>query len=182
MRTLADHIYDLTQNSSNAGAENIYIGIIRNPLDRTLHIIIEDDGKGVPSEDLPRVTDPFFTTRDKKIRKVGLGLGLMRSACERTGGSMNVESTEGRGTTIKAILHYDNIDCTPLGDVADLFLSYLMIDHQISWTLEHRSGESGYRLTNEEVMSTLGVSSLGDYTVHTPLQEYLTSLEKELEQ
>ncbi len=180
MRTLSDHIYDLTQNSINAGAKNIYIGIIRNPMDKTLHITIEDDGRGVPAKDLPRVTDPFFTTRDKDIRRVGLGLGLMRTACERTGGSMNIESTEGRGTAIKAILHYDNIDCTPLGDVADLFLSNLMIDHHINWTLEHRSGENGYRLTNDEVMSALGVSNLSDYTVHTILQEHLISLENEL--
>ena len=181
MRTLSDHIYDLTQNSINASAENIYIGIIRNPADKTLQIIIEDDGMGVPAEDLQRVMDPFFTTRDKKIRKIGLGLGLMRTACERTGGSLDIRSTEGSGTTVTAILNYDNIDCTPLGDVADLFLSYLMIDHHINWTLEHKSDEKGYRLTNAEVMSALGVSSLGDYTVHTPLQEYLTSLENELE-
>lgn len=180
MRTLCDHIFDLIQNSINAGADNIYIGINMDTETGILKIVIEDDGSGVPVDIVPKMKDPFYTTRDKSIRRVGLGLGLMDAACQRAGGSMQIESEERHGTKITAVMDYENIDCTPLGDVVDIFLSLLVVENQINWTLEHKVGDRGYRLTNEDVMSELGVTSLSDYSIYTSLQELLTSLEENL--
>ncbi|NJA88479.1 HAMP domain-containing histidine kinase [Rhodocyclus tenuis] len=59
-------------------------------------ITIEDDGQGIATEDLPRVFDPFFST--KPVGKgVGLGLFVVHEIVARHGGTISVDSTQGRG-------------------------------------------------------------------------------------
>jgi two-component system NtrC family sensor kinase len=57
-----------------------------------------DTGSGIPEELLPRVFEPFFTTKiDGK--GVGLGLSIVYGVIKRHGGTIQVESQEGEGTT-----------------------------------------------------------------------------------
>jgi signal transduction histidine kinase/DNA-binding response OmpR family regulator len=64
---------------------------------------VGDDGCGIASDDLERIFDPFFTTKGPEV---GSGLGLM--ICHRIvqdhGGSIEVESLEGRGATFRVHL------------------------------------------------------------------------------
>jgi signal transduction histidine kinase len=75
------------------------------PLDEAPGVVLEvrDDGPGIPSDRLERVFDPFFTT---KAPDQGSGLGLM--ICDRIvsdhGGRIEIESLEGRGTTLRVRL------------------------------------------------------------------------------
>lgn len=61
-------------------------------------VIIEDNGKGIPEDVLPKIFEPFFTT--KKVGEgTGLGLWVSYGIIKSFQGTINVESTEGRGTT-----------------------------------------------------------------------------------
>jgi len=57
-----------------------------------------DRGAGIPADHLPRVFEPFFTTRRGGS---GLGLALARNIIEGLGGAIAIDSREGRGTTAR---------------------------------------------------------------------------------
>ncbi len=62
-----------------------------------VRIEVEDDGVGIPPDFLPRLFDPFVTTKEEG-KGVGLGLAISRSIVERHNGTIGVESEQGRGT------------------------------------------------------------------------------------
>jgi signal transduction histidine kinase len=64
---------------------------------RAFELIVEDDGRGMTSEVKQRCTELFFST---KPRGSGIGLTLCERAVKGAGGTLEVESTEGRGTRI----------------------------------------------------------------------------------
>lgn len=67
----------------------------------SVHVFVTDTGGGIPEADLPRVLDPFFTTKGKAR---GLGLSLAVRAVKRHGGELTVRSVVGRGTTVEVAL------------------------------------------------------------------------------
>jgi two-component system NtrC family sensor kinase len=66
-------------------------------------VTVADDGCGIPEPDLKRVFEPFFSTKTKK-GGTGLGLSLTQNFVREIGGTMNVESEVGKGTTFTIIL------------------------------------------------------------------------------
>src|SRR4030095_16524703 len=60
---------------------------------------IADTGVGIEPENLPRVTDPFFTTKADKGGS-GLGLSICSMLVSDLGGTLEIESELGRGTTV----------------------------------------------------------------------------------
>lgn len=60
-----------------------------------------DDGPGIAADDLPRVGEPFFTT---KRGGTGLGLAIAQRIVERHGGVLTLESETGHGTTARVNL------------------------------------------------------------------------------
>jgi signal transduction histidine kinase len=64
---------------------------------------VSDEGKGIDDEVLPRVFDPFFTTKEGQ-GGTGLGLATVASIAEQHGGSVEVETAPGRGSTFTVFL------------------------------------------------------------------------------
>jgi len=64
---------------------------------------VADTGCGITEADLPRIFEPFFTTKGEG-EGTGLGLYICRQIVERCGGSLEVESEQGRGTTFTITL------------------------------------------------------------------------------
>jgi signal transduction histidine kinase/CheY-like chemotaxis protein/HPt (histidine-containing phosphotransfer) domain-containing protein len=63
---------------------------------------VKDNGIGIPREQLPYLFEPFRQadpTMARRFGGTGLGLAITRRLCELMGGSIDVESTEGEGTT-----------------------------------------------------------------------------------
>jgi two-component system phosphate regulon sensor histidine kinase PhoR len=65
------------------------------------HFSVSDTGIGIPAEHLPRLTERFYRVDSGRSRATGgsgLGLAIVKHALQRHGGSLQIESTEGRGS------------------------------------------------------------------------------------
>ena len=70
---------------------------------RQIMVSISDNGCGIPEEDLPRLFDPFFSTK-KAEDGTGIGLSLAYWIIQDHGGRITVDSAFGSGTTITIFL------------------------------------------------------------------------------
>lgn len=65
--------------------------------DSRITVSVSDSGCGIESADLPKIFDPYYTT---KSTGTGLGLAIVHKIIEAHGGDMHVESEPGNGTTV----------------------------------------------------------------------------------
>jgi len=72
-----------------------------------LTVIISDNGAGIEKMDLPKIYDPYFTS---KPAGTGLGLAVVQKIMEAHGGRISVVSTIGKGT--KVFLYFPIHDIT----------------------------------------------------------------------
>jgi len=80
---------------------NIWLNTSFDGPQRKVRIVVRDDGPGISAELLPRIFEPFLTTKESGV---GLGLAISRSILERHGGSIEAQSDAGRGTTFTITL------------------------------------------------------------------------------
>ena len=70
-----------------------------------VRIAFQDSGKGILAENLPKIFDPYFSTKDTYSQKgLGLGLSICHAILKRHNGHISVESTVGTGTIVKVYL------------------------------------------------------------------------------
>jgi len=84
-------LVNLLENARQAGATRTLVRAAHRRLE------VQDDGRGIPEELLPRVFEPRFSTTTSGS---GLGLAIVKRLVEGWGGTIDVESGEGRGTTV----------------------------------------------------------------------------------
>jgi len=71
--------------------------------ERCIILEVEDEGSGIPAEHLPRLTEPFFTTKHDR-GGTGLGLAITSSLVRAHGGSLSFTSEPGAGTRARVTL------------------------------------------------------------------------------
>jgi two-component system NtrC family sensor kinase len=78
------------RDASNNGADRVVLAV-------------QDSGVGIPPELLPKVCEPFFTTRERGSGS-GLGLSQVQGFCVNSGGHVHIDSVVGQGTTVSIYL------------------------------------------------------------------------------
>ena len=80
----------------------------------TVRITVTDTGPGIAPELLPRIFEPFVTTKTGAARRgAGLGLPIVQSIIEDHNGYVEIESEAGRGTTVSIFLSAHRPESVP---------------------------------------------------------------------
>jgi two-component system NtrC family sensor kinase len=96
---LQEAFIQLIQNARDAMREGGVLTVETTvPTPELVRVAIGDTGRGIDPNHLPRIFDPFFTTKEQWTG-VGLGLSLVHKTIEDHGGTIQVQSEPGRGTT-----------------------------------------------------------------------------------
>lgn len=66
--------------------------------EKTVRVLIRDNGIGIPKDKLKHIFEPFYTTKEKG-KGTGLGLSISYGIMQRLGGTILVESEVYKGTT-----------------------------------------------------------------------------------
>jgi len=172
MKDLSLHILDIVQNSLVADSTEVYIGCTQDATNETLSLAIQDNGKGMCTETLQKVTDPFFTTRT--TRKVGMGIPLLKQNAEATGGSFKIESCKGEGTKLEATFGLNHVDRPPLGDLPGVVVLIAGANPAIRFKYVHSVGEKCYVFDTLEVSKVLDGLPINNAEVLRFLKEMIT--------
>jgi signal transduction histidine kinase len=96
-------LWNLVNNALQAMPQGgkLEVGRRYNPSSGEVIIQVSDTGEGIPEENMSRVFDYYFTTKEKGM---GLGLPLAHKIIRDHGGTIEVDSIAGKGTTFRVIL------------------------------------------------------------------------------
>lgn len=173
------HILDVAENSVRAGATLVRIEVLADTAENTLSVTIADNGCGMSEEQLAKVEDPFFTTRN--TRKVGLGIPFFKQAAEGTGGSFSIRSKEGEGTVTEAVFVLDSIDRMPLGDMTATIHTLVTCHEEMDLYYRYARDGRAFTLDTREMREILGNVPLSSPEVSRFLKEYLDENRREVD-
>ena len=173
MRELSLHILDLVQNSLEAGSSKVSLTVIEDMASDELIISVSDNGRGMSESEKIRGSDPFVTSR--RTRRVGLGLSLVDMYTKLCGGSMNIQSQPGLGTTVKAVFQYSHLDRPPLGNMVETIKTITIANPGLCFKYTHTVGDKTFALSTDEISEALGNVPLSFPEVIVWLDEYLTT-------
>ena len=75
--------------------------------DGLVRLTVSDEGEGIPSEHIPRITERFYrvdASRSRSLGGTGLGLSIVKHIVERHRGRLHIESRVGEGTNVHVLL------------------------------------------------------------------------------
>jgi signal transduction histidine kinase len=100
---LSQVLSNLLSNALRHTPQGGQIAVVAQAADgQGVRIAVQDNGEGIPADELPHVFERFYRTDHARSRDTGgsgLGLAIARSLVEAHGGQIEVESVEGEGST-----------------------------------------------------------------------------------
>ncbi|AWT34227.1 two-component sensor histidine kinase [Deinococcus arenae] len=111
-------LINLVSNALKAGAQTVTLRSER--VDDDVRLSVQDDGPGIPEDQLERLFDRFYRLEDSRSRDqggAGLGLSIARGIVDAHGGRIWLDSEVGRGTTAYVQLPVGNVPEFDLDDV-----------------------------------------------------------------
>ena len=177
--TLADYLIDIIENSIQASATAIEVQLFEDV--EKIRCLISDNGKGMSEATLQKALDPFYTEEGKHPgRRFGFGLSFLSQAVSAAGGSFTIESTLGKGTTIRFDMDRHNVDTPPLGDVCGVILTAITYEGDYDLVFTRGIGTESFEIRRSELREVLGnMDSVADIAL---AREYLESQENDLKE
>ncbi|WP_160722482.1 sensor histidine kinase [Bacillus sp. USDA818B3_A] len=100
-------VLNLLDNARKYSEPNTKIMVSVFEFQERIHIKVQDEGKGIPEEDLPRIFERFYRVDKSRARALGgtgLGLSIVKQLVEAHGGTIEVISSQNAGTTFEIVL------------------------------------------------------------------------------
>jgi signal transduction histidine kinase len=111
---------NLLDNAVRHSAPNSIVHLRLSDADRgNVSVIVEDSGEGISEDEIPHVFDRFHRGTEGRVTtspRFGLGLAICKAIIEGYGGTIQLISTPGRGTTVRADFSTDVILSSVVGD------------------------------------------------------------------
>ncbi len=136
MEDFSLHVLDVAQNALAAGASRIEIRIYEEHKENIMGIEIKDNGCGMDERAVKMALDPFYTTKPNK--RVGLGLPLLAQAAREAEGNIEIKTSPGNGTAVRATFQLSHPDLKPLGDMLETMATLTCAHPQVEFVFEHR--------------------------------------------
>lgn len=135
----------------------VVLRLSEDPADGFCRIALSDSGVGMPPEVLQRACEPFFTTKGPG-RGTGLGLSMVAGFARQSGGSFDLESAPGAGTTAiirlqrasgtaAAPLWVEAVDGVDCGALPALRMLVVEDDPQVLKAVQAMLAPAGHRVT-----------------------------------
>lgn len=93
-------IHNLLRNALEAMPEGGEIEVVIKRTYSHINVDIIDNGVGISQEDLPRIIDPFYTTKKYRADNYGIGLTFCNTVMQGHDGSLDIFSEKGKGTKV----------------------------------------------------------------------------------
>lgn len=105
---LSQLVHNIVGNAMKYGHAGTPVSVRIAPAGpQMIELSVADRGDGIPAEALPRLTERFFrvdSARSRTLGGTGLGLAIVKHVVERHRGRLDIDSVEGRGTTVRVRL------------------------------------------------------------------------------
>lgn len=102
-------IVNIISNSIKYTQDNGDIKVITKYTDNFAVFVVEDNGIGIPKEDLPRIFERFYRVdkaRSREFGGTGLGLSIVKQIAKVHGGDVEIKSDIGKGTIVEVKIPY----------------------------------------------------------------------------
>ena len=104
---LAQMAHNLVSNGFKYGRAGTPVTVMLAEDDGCARLTVTDEGDGIAVQHLPRITQRFYrvdASRSREVGGTGLGLAIVKHIVERHGGTLDIASVVGRGTTVTVAL------------------------------------------------------------------------------
>lgn len=103
-------LINLISNAIRYSYSNSTVSLQAKELNGYIHLRVQDQGQGIPPEYTEKIFARYFRTPDTNEKGTGLGLAISRDFMIAQGGSIEVESEIGKGSSFTVILKKDKLD------------------------------------------------------------------------
>ena len=105
-------VLNIVSNAVKYTVPDGYVRLKADERDGYVRLTVEDNGAGIPEEDIPRIFERFYRVDKGRSREhggTGLGLGLAREMARDAGGDITISSILGRGTIVTITLPLEDV-------------------------------------------------------------------------
>ena len=175
--TLADTVIDIVANSVEAGASVVVVSLEERG--KLFTLTVSDNGSGMDEATLRRVRDPFSTCPGKHPgRSVGLGISFLAQTVQAGGGTFDIRSEPGVGTSLECTVDTCALDCPPVGERGALVAALLTLGQGCAVRISRRCATGGYVVDSQELLTALG--ELETVASHRVVRTWVKALEEDL--